>query len=32
MQDNIMGLDDHGGPYWHYAMYSKLKPVIAARQ
>jgi hypothetical protein len=31
MQDNIMGLDDHGGPYWHYAMYSKLKPVIAAR-
>lgn len=32
MQDNIMGLDDHGGPYWHYAMYSKLKPVIAARR
>jgi hypothetical protein len=32
MQDNIMGLDDHGGPYWHYAIYSKLKPVIAARQ
>lgn len=32
MQDNIMGLDDHGGPYWHYAMYSKLRPVIAARQ
>ena len=32
MQDNIMGLDDHGGPYWHYAMYAKLKPVIAARQ
>lgn len=32
MQDNIMGLDDHGGPYWHYAMYSRLKPVIAARQ
>lgn len=32
MQDNIMGLDDHGGPYWHYAMYSKVKPVIAARQ
>jgi hypothetical protein len=31
MQDNIMGLDDHGGPYWHYAMYSKLRPVIAAR-
>ncbi len=31
MQDNIMGLDDHGGPYWHYAMYSRLKPVIAAR-
>jgi hypothetical protein len=32
MQDNIMGLDDHGGPYWHYAMFSKLRPVIAARQ
>lgn len=32
MQDNIMGLDDHGGPYWHYAMYSKLQPVIAARR
>lgn len=32
MQDNIMGLDDHGGPYWHYAMFAKLKPVIAARQ
>lgn len=32
MQDNIMGLDDHGGPYWHYAMFSKLKPVIAARR
>jgi len=31
MQDNIMGLDDHGGPYWHYAMYAKLRPVIAAR-
>ena len=30
VQDDIMGLDDHGGPYWHYAMYSKLKPVIAA--
>ena len=32
MQDNIMGLDDHGGPYWHYAMFSKLSPVIAARR
>jgi hypothetical protein len=30
MQDNVMGLDDHGGPYWHYAMYSKLMPVIGA--
>lgn len=32
MQDDIMGLDDHGGPYWHYAMFSKLRPVIAARR
>jgi hypothetical protein len=32
MQDNIMGLDDHGGPYWHYAMFSKLSQVIAARR
>ncbi len=32
MQDNIMGLDDHGGPYWHYAMFSKLSEVIAARR
>lgn len=32
MQDNIMGLDDHGGPYWHYAMFSKLRPVIAERR
>ena len=29
MQDDIMGFDDHGGPYWHYAMYSKVKQVIA---
>jgi len=32
MQDNIMGLDDHGGPYWHYAMFTKLSEVIAARR
>ena len=24
MRDDIMGFDDHGGPYWHYAMYSRL--------
>ena len=29
MQDDIMGFDDHGGPYWHYAMYSRVKQVIA---
>ena len=29
MQDDIMGFDDHGGPYWHYAMYSRVEQVIA---
>ena len=24
MRDDVMGFDDHGGPYWHYAMYSRL--------
>lgn len=25
IQDDILGFDDHPGPYWHHAMYSKLK-------
>jgi hypothetical protein len=29
MRDDVMGFDDHGGPYWHYAMYSRLMPHIA---
>ena len=29
MQDDIMGFDDHGGPYWHYAMYSRVEQVLA---
>jgi hypothetical protein len=27
--DDILGFDDHPGPYWHYAMYSKLKPYLS---
>jgi hypothetical protein len=29
MRDDIMGFDDHGGPYWHYAMYSRLRLHLA---
>ncbi|MFO1087162.1 MAG: hypothetical protein U1E21_21625 [Reyranellaceae bacterium] len=29
MRDDIMGFDDHGGPYWHYAMFTRLKQVLA---
>jgi hypothetical protein len=29
MRDDIMGFDEHGGPYWHYAMYSRLLPLLA---
>jgi hypothetical protein len=29
MRDNVMGFDDHGGPYWHYAIYSRIKQAIA---
>ena len=25
IQDDILGFDDHPGPYWHHAMYAKLK-------
>jgi hypothetical protein len=30
MRDDIMGFDDHGGPYWHYAIYSRVRQSIAA--
>jgi hypothetical protein len=30
MRDDIMGFDDHGGPYWHYAIYSRIRQSIAA--
>jgi hypothetical protein len=29
MRDDIMGFDDHGGPYWHYAIYSRIHQSIA---
>jgi hypothetical protein len=29
MRDDVMGFDDHGGPYWHYAMHSRLMPHVA---
>jgi hypothetical protein len=29
MRDDVMGLDDHGGPYWHYAMYARLRQHLA---
>jgi hypothetical protein len=29
MRDDIMGFDDHGGPYWHYAIYSRIRQSIA---
>ncbi|MGD9879944.1 MAG: hypothetical protein AB7F22_27065 [Reyranella sp.] len=29
MRDDVMGFDDHGGPYWHYAMFMRLKQVLA---
>jgi hypothetical protein len=29
MRDDVMGFDDHGGPYWHYAMFTRLKQVLA---
>ncbi len=27
-RDDVMGLDNHPGPYWHYAIYSKLRQVL----
>jgi len=29
MRDDVMGFDDHGGPYWHYALYSRINQAIA---
>jgi hypothetical protein len=29
MRDDVMGFDDHGGPFWHYAMFTRLKQVLA---
>ena len=29
MRDDVMGFDDHGGPYWHYAIYSRIHQSIA---
>jgi hypothetical protein len=29
MRDDIMGFDDHGGPFWHYAIYAKVSQSIA---
>jgi hypothetical protein len=32
MRDDVMGFDDHGGPYWHYAIYSRINQSIAHRR
>lgn len=29
MRDDVMGFDDHGGPYWHHAIYTKVKQAIS---
>ena len=29
MRDDIMGFDDHGGPFWHHAIYSRISQSIA---
>jgi len=29
MRDDIMGFDDHGGPYWHHAIYARVSQSIA---
>jgi hypothetical protein len=29
IRDDVMGFDDHGGPYWHYAMFTRLKQALA---
>jgi hypothetical protein len=28
MQDHIMDYDHHPGPYWHYAVYTKLSEFL----
>jgi hypothetical protein len=27
-RDDVMGFDNHPGPYWHYAIYRKLRQVL----
>ena len=29
MRDDIMGFDDHGGPFWHHAIYARISQSIA---
>ena len=29
MRDDVMGFDDHGGPYWHHAIYTKVRAAIS---
>lgn len=29
VRDNVAGFDSHPGPYWHYAMFTKLKDLLA---
>ena len=29
MRDDVMGFDEHGGPYWHHAIYSRVSQSIA---
>jgi hypothetical protein len=29
MRDDVMGFDDHGGPYWHHAIFTKLRAAIS---
>ncbi|MDC0633997.1 hypothetical protein OAP28_02675 [Planktomarina sp.] len=31
IRDNILNLDGHPGPFWHYAMFSRLNKIINAR-
>ena len=28
MRDNVMGFDGHPGPYWHYAIYRRIRETI----
>lgn len=29
VRDSVAGFDSHPGPYWHYAMFTKLKDLLA---